>query len=146
LESRLEELGGEVRSTSLACVSGDPRQLHQLLLNLVGNALKFRREGVAPLVEVETMEQPGQVRLVVSDNGIGFDPNLSGQLFKPFHRLENASGYEGTGIGLAVVRRIAERHGATVRAVSTPGAGSRFEVIFPSARSHSVTERESIRS
>jgi signal transduction histidine kinase len=133
LESRLKETGAEVRSNHLACLSGDPRQIHQLLLNLVGNALKFRRPGVSPVVDISTVEEPGQVRLLVSDNGVGFDPNLSERLFTPFHRLENANGFEGTGMGLAIVRRIAERHGGSVRAVSTPGSGSRFEVIFPVA-------------
>jgi light-regulated signal transduction histidine kinase (bacteriophytochrome) len=130
LEARLQETGGEIRWATLATVHGNPRELHQMMLNLVTNGLKFHREGVAPIVQVETSEAGENVHLIVTDNGIGFDPNLAGRLFVPFQRLENASVHEGTGMGLAVVRRVAERHDGTVRASSTPGAGSRFEVIL----------------
>lgn len=130
LGARLTESGGQIVSGELATVTGDPRELHQLLLNLIANGLKFRRQNVAPIVKVETFDESKHIRLVVSDNGIGFDTNLVEQLFLPFQRLENARTYEGTGMGLAIVRRIAERHGGEVRAFSTPGGGSRFEVTL----------------
>lgn len=135
LEPRRAESGGVVETDRLLPVHADPAQMHHLLLNLVGNALKFHRPGVPPHVRVSTQAEGDRVRLVVEDNGTGFDPALAGRLFAPFERLHRRSDYAGTGIGLAIVRRIAERHGGSVAASSTPGVGSRFEVMLPAARS-----------
>jgi signal transduction histidine kinase len=140
LEMRLKETGGEMQWTTLPTVWGDPRELHQMLLNLVANGLKFHRRSVPPVVQVEASESSEGVHLIVSDNGIGFDPNLAERLFVPFQRLENANGYEGTGMGLALVRRVAERHHGTVRVFSTPGAGSRFEVILKRTTNEEIPE------
>lgn len=134
LESRRAETRGVVEADGLLPVHADPAQMHHLLLNLVGNALKFHRPGVPPQVRVSTRDEGAMVRVVVEDNGTGFDPAQAGRLFSPFERLHHRSDYAGTGIGLAIVRRIAERHGGSVAASSTPGVGSRFEVTLPAAR------------
>ncbi|QYM78117.1 hypothetical protein K0B96_12455 [Horticoccus luteus] len=131
LAVRMEETGGRVEAEALPVVMGDPTQLHQLLANLVGNALKFRRPDVPSVVKVRAECAPGKVVLIVEDNGIGFDERYAERIFAPFERLHGYNRYDGTGIGLAIVRRIAERHGGSVRATSTPGQGSRFAVTLP---------------
>jgi signal transduction histidine kinase len=133
LGMRLKETSGKIEASPLDTVSGDPRELHQLIMNLVANGLKFHRPGVPPIVQVGSSMRNGHVLLVVSDNGIGFDPREAERIFVPFERLHPASVFEGTGMGLAIVRRIAERHGGSVSATSTPGSGSRFEVMLPRA-------------
>ena len=131
LEVRIKETGGSVISNTLAVAPGDPIQIHQLLLNLIANALKFHRQGVPPIVKISTEVEKGGVKLTVEDNGIGFDLKYSDRIFSPFERLHSGKAYEGTGMGLAIVRRIAERHAGTVKAWSSIGQGSRFEVWLP---------------
>ena len=129
---RLKETNGSIVVGALGQVRGDGRQFHQLLLNLVSNALKFHRPNVPPVVTVESTTDRHSVRLIVHDNGIGFDPEKAERIFAPFERLERT--IEGSGMGLAIVRRIAERHGGSVSATSTPGVGSRFEVLLPASK------------
>ena len=132
LDLRLHETRGRVEvPVPLPTVVADGTQVRQLLLNLVGNALKFHREGVPPVVRVTSERAGGAVRLVVEDNGIGFDARHAERIFAPFQRLHTRGSYEGSGVGLAIVRRIAERHGWTVRAEGTPGEGSRFTLTIP---------------
>jgi signal transduction histidine kinase len=131
LEGRRAETAGLIEAAPLLPVHGDPVQVHHVLLNLVGNALKFHRPGVPPHVRIRTEAEGSLVRVIVEDNGTGFNPALAARLFSPFERLHSRAEYEGTGIGLAIVRRIAERHGGTVAASSKPGEGSRFEVTLP---------------
>lgn len=133
LETRLRETGGSLHAHGLAAVRADAVQVHHLLLNLVTNALKFHRPGVAPVVHIRTVVEADFVRLIVEDNGVGFDPKHGARLFTPFHRLHARGEFEGNGMGLAIVRRIAERHGGTVAATSELGVGSRFEVTLPAA-------------
>jgi PAS domain S-box-containing protein len=138
LEARLSEVGGRVELSTLPTIEADPLQMRQLLQNLIGNALKFRKHGETPVVRVyaeAVPRQPGdeaeRVRVVVEDNGIGFEPRLSDRLFKLFQRLHDRSEYEGSGMGLAICRKIAERHGGRIDARSAPGEGSAFVVELP---------------
>lgn len=131
LAIRLGATGGSIVCDKLGFVRADPAQMHQLLLNLVNNALKFHRKDVPPVVEVSLRRDDTSVKLLIQDNGIGFDPIFAEKIFTPFERLHGRSAYEGTGIGLAIVRRIVERHGGEIRATGRPGAGSRFEVTLP---------------
>jgi len=134
LEVRIEDSGAHVEAGPLPVVEGDRTQLRQLLQNLLANAIKFRAPGRPPRIRIEagtTPEQPGSVRLSVEDNGIGFDPAHAERIFAPFQRLHGRHEYEGTGIGLAVVRRIIERHHGRITAVGHPGEGARFEVTLP---------------
>ncbi len=133
LEMRLRDTGGTVTARMLLTVEGDPVLLHQLLQNLVGNALKFHRPGVPPVVEVHATRTDTGVVLTVEDNGIGFAQEVADAIFAPFRRLHGREQYEGTGMGLAIVRRIAEHHGGTVTATGVPGGGSRFVVALPLA-------------
>ena len=112
-------------------VQADRGLLRQALINLLGNALKFSRQAQAPRVLVSAREDEDGVQLSVKDNGIGFDGTRSEELFKPFQRLHNSASFEGSGVGLTIVRRIVERHGGRVWADSMPGAGATFHVWLP---------------
>jgi PAS domain S-box-containing protein len=133
LEPRVRETGGQVETGTLAVVCADPLRMRQLLQNLVANALKFHRPGVPPRVTVRAAEEEGgrNVRLTVADNGIGFEPEHAERIFLPFQRLHGRSEYEGTGMGLAICRRIAETAGGSITAASEPGRGATFTVILP---------------
>ncbi len=106
----------------------DARLARIALENLLGNALKYTRNQPQPLIEFGTnREQPGQPpMLFIRDNGVGFDMAHADNLFKPFQRLHHSSVFEGTGIGLATVRRVVERHGGTIRGRAAPGQGATF--------------------
>ena len=145
LEAALEESGGRIRVGELPTIYADRAQMRQLFQNLIGNALKFRKPGEAPLVEVraEVIEErrdgggakmsPDErlCRITVEDNGIGFDEQYIGRIFTPFERLHARDAYEGTGMGLAICRKVVERHGGTINAKSAPDHGSRFVVTLP---------------
>jgi signal transduction histidine kinase len=135
LEERIERSGARVETGPLPTLDADPLQMRQLLQNLVANALKFHRAGETPVVKIlAAVEKNGgaaQARITVADNGIGFDMKYLDRIFTPFQRLHGRSEYEGTGMGLAVCRRIVERHGGTLTAESAPGQGARFLVTLP---------------
>jgi len=137
LGQRIEDAAGRVEIGALHTVVADPHQMQQLLQNLVGNALKFYKEGTPPVVRVHgelcdtSNGEPAMYRFFVEDNGIGFDPTLAERLFQPFVRLHGRHLYEGTGIGMAICKKIVERHGGTISARSTPGEGATFIVTLP---------------
>ena len=132
LELRIQTTGGRVIVGELPRIDGDPVQIRQVFQNLIGNALKFHKPGVPPVVEVYALRRaPGVAQIFVVDNGIGFDKQDAERVFLPFHRLHGRSEYEGTGIGLTIVQKIVERHGGTIQAESTPGYGSRFILTVP---------------
>ena len=144
LEVRVQQAGGQVELGELPAIDADPLQMRQLFQNLVGNALKFHQEGKPPVVKVrgQILKPPsaeaagnGQAealcQIIVEDNGIGFDEKYLDRIFVLFQRLHGRSAYEGTGIGLAICRKIADRHGGNITAKSAPGAGSTFVVTLP---------------
>lgn len=142
LEARVERSGGRVETGEMLTLDADPLQMRQLLQNLIGNALKFHKPDEPPLVRVwcehvaagGVNEEPAGgdlCRIRVADNGIGFDEKYLDRIFTVFQRLHGRHQYEGTGVGLAVVRRIAERHGGSVTAASEPSRGSTFIVTLP---------------
>ncbi|WNG31130.1 PAS domain-containing protein [Cystobacter fuscus] len=133
LESAIERAGATVTLGELPVLEADATQMRQLLQNLVGNALKFRREGVPAVISLRGTVEPRSQRyeLVVEDNGIGFEEKFAERIFDVFQRLHGRGQYEGTGIGLAICRKIVERHGGHIRARSTPGEGSAFLVSLP---------------
>ena len=133
LETAIDRSGGRVEVGALPTVDADAMQMRQLIQNLIANGLKFRDPGTAPVVKVES-EVDGDAnicKLLVSDNGIGFEEKYLDRIFNVFQRLHTRGTYEGTGIGLAVCRKIAERHGGTITATSAPGKGSTFIVTLP---------------
>ncbi|MBD0302278.1 MAG: PAS domain-containing protein [Tolypothrix sp. T3-bin4] len=136
LEVAIQQSDAHVEVGELATVTADPLQMRQLLQNLIGNALKFRRPEEAPFVKIYT--EPTRAingsefcQIIVEDRGIGFDEKYLGRIFNVFQRLHGRSEYEGTGIGLAICRKIAERHHGSITAQSQPGAGAKFIVTLP---------------
>jgi signal transduction histidine kinase len=132
LEIRIVRTGGEVHVEDLPVISADPTQMRQLFQNLIGNALKFHKPGEKPMVRVRSISNTDSgCQIVVEDNGIGFEEKYLDRIFAPFHRLHARSEYEGTGMGLAICKKIVERHGGSITAKSTPGAGSTFIIELP---------------
>jgi light-regulated signal transduction histidine kinase (bacteriophytochrome) len=132
LEVRIEQTGARIEVADLPALDADPMQMRQLLQNLIGNALKFRREHFKPLVKVSSRPVNGaHCELRVEDNGIGFDMKYLERIFGMFQRLHGREHYEGTGVGLAICRKIAERHGGQITAESAPGRGATFIVTLP---------------
>jgi signal transduction histidine kinase len=128
----------------LPIIKADRSQVHQLLQNLVGNALKFHKEGETPVVRVYggPLDERGdnsngkyrassKAQIVLEDNGIGFDEEYLEKIFAPFQRLHGRDTYKGTRIGLAICRRIVERHGGDLTAERVCGLGTKFIVTLP---------------
>lgn len=131
LENQIQDAGAVVEVEPLPVIAADPLQMQQLMQNLISNAIKFRRPDVTPEVKVRAEEEDGKARLTVSDNGIGFEPRYSARIFRIFERLHGRTEYPGTGIGLALCRKIVDRHGGTIEAEGVPGQGATFTVILP---------------
>ena len=131
LEPVITEAGATIEVGALPAIQADPLQMRQLAQNLVSNAVKFRRDGVPPVVRVDGEVADGKVRIAVADNGIGFDERYSMRIFRVFERLHGRGEYPGTGIGLALCRKIAERHGGGIVAEGRPGEGATFTVTLP---------------
>ena len=119
----------------------DDTQMRQVIQNLVSNALKYRDPSRATMIEITGRIEPGRggddkrrlpvLDLSVRDNGIGFDEVFKDRIFEPFQRLHSADEFEGSGIGLAICRKIIDRHGGSISATSTPGIGSDFRIRLP---------------
>jgi len=152
LEHRIEKTSAIITVGKLPTIQADPTQMRQLLQNLIGNALKFQPAGAIPRIKIDAqLINRDQIRedavlpnpaptaspedkfcvLTVEDNGIGFDEQYLDKVFAVFQRLHGRSEYEGTGVGLAVCRRITDRHGGLITAQSKPGEGSTFIAILP---------------
>ncbi|MDX6612126.1 MAG: two-component system, LuxR family, sensor kinase FixL [Blastocatellia bacterium] len=146
LETLIEQTGGRVEIEELPTIDADSVQMRQLLQNLIGNSLKYYRAGVPPIVRISSQKLDerrrefiakrgalaGQIiQVLVQDNGIGFDEKYLDRIFAMFQRLHTKGQYEGTGVGLAICRKIVDRHGGTITARSTPGEGTTFVVTLP---------------
>lgn len=131
LKVAIQEIGAHVEIGGLPIVNGDPYQLRQLFQNLISNALKYHRLEIKTIVKVYGEESSGTAHIFVEDNGIGFDEKYLEKIFQPFQRLHGKIEYSGTGIGLAICRKIVDRHKGTITAKSTPGKGSTFVVSLP---------------
>ena len=153
LEMRIEQSQGRVDIGPLPAIDADPIQMRLLFQNLIANGLKFHRQGVPPIVEVGMIENSNEIepsdkpegdpevcRIFVKDNGTGFDEKYLDRIFDVFQRLHGRGVYEGTGMGLAIARKIVERHGGGITATSTPGEGARFIITLPIEQSESNKE------
>jgi PAS domain S-box-containing protein len=132
LEFTIADCAGKIELGHMIELDADPGQLHQLLQNLIENALKFHKKGVPPVVKVDSrLLRNGFCEITVSDNGIGFNERFLDRIFKVFERLHGEDEYIGTGIGLAICHKIVERHAGTITAKSIPGQGAQFIVTLP---------------
>lgn len=129
--SQIEATGATIHGSHLAPVWADPDQFRMLLGNLISNALKFHNMTEPPVVTVRCTTDGNTTTLAVQDNGIGIEPSHHHQLFGMFQRLHTQSSYEGTGMGLALCKRVAERHGGTLTVVSDGVTGSTFTLTLP---------------
>ncbi|MBS1593002.1 MAG: PAS domain-containing protein [Bacteroidetes bacterium] len=146
--AELQESIQSARATIESSDLGTPRivayQFRQLFTNLISNSLKFSRITIDPVISIRAEQIAGDMsdshrpdpqrqyyHLSISDNGIGFDPQYSERIFEVFQRLHSKSDYKGTGIGLAIVKKIVENHGGKIRATGSPGAGARFDIYLP---------------
>jgi light-regulated signal transduction histidine kinase (bacteriophytochrome) len=144
LEVRIEKSKAKIELGQLPTIDADPLQMRQLLQNLISNSLKFQAPGAQPVVKIDArlVKRPFSCakdptpddevcELTVQDNGIGFEEQYVEKIFAVFQRLHGRSEYEGTGVGLAVCRRITDRHGGTITALGKPGEGAVFTVTLP---------------
>jgi signal transduction histidine kinase len=144
LQIRIEETKATINFDELPTIECEPMQMRQLIQNLLGNALKFRKADVLPILTVSCEIEPANdatgscayANLVFADNGIGFDNEFKDKIFTIFQRLHSRTEYEGTGIGLATVRKIVERHGGTINADGQLNVGSKFYVKLPFEQSN----------
>jgi signal transduction histidine kinase len=147
-EARLQECGCKVEIGKLPTIEADSYQMKQLIHHLVGNALKFRRPDVQTVIRIysdmdspvndQDQNEPAEsksvrepIKIYVEDNGIGFDEKYLDRIFQPFQRLHGRLEYGGSGIGLAICRKIVERHNGIITAKSTPGKGAKFIITLP---------------
>lgn len=126
LRPHIDASRAAVHVADLPSIEGDPFQMQQLFEHLLDNAVKFHREGVAPVIHVDAITAPGgdKAEIRVADNGQGFDDVHAERIFLPFERLHGRGKYPGAGLGLAICRKIAERHGAELTARGAPGEGA----------------------
>ena len=130
LKPALEESGGVITCDPLPEVRGNVSQITQVFQNLLDNALKYRRKEEPPRVRVSAARNGDYWEFAVADNGMGIDPAYHQRIFEPFKRLHGRE-YPGTGIGLALCKRIVEAHGGRIRVESEPGRGSTFRFTIP---------------
>ena len=131
IETRVHETGAEVKIGKLPKVMADPTHMRQLMQNLISNAIKFHRPDVKPRVNISAKSRNGWAEITVKDNGIGIEEQYRDKIFDVFQRLNTRSNYEGTGIGLAVCRKIVEKYGGEISVVTKQGAGTAFVVKMP---------------
>lgn len=146
LELEIQERAAQIATDSLPVINGHARQMQQLFQNLISNALKYSKQGFVPRVSIQSKivvgnetgltlsveEQQQEFYLIqVKDNGIGFEPKNAERIFNVFQRLHSDNEYRGTGIGLSIVRKVAENHQGMVWAEAEPGEGATFNILFP---------------
>jgi chemotaxis family two-component system sensor kinase Cph1 len=133
LRAAMEETGALLTHDPMPTLPADEVQFGQLLQNLIGNALKFRSSDV-PRIHIGAIESELDWQFEVRDNGIGIEPQYYERIFMVFQRLHNKGEYPGTGIGLAICKKVVERHGGRIWVESRPGAGSSFFFTLPKQR------------
>src|SRR5690606_15872168 len=148
-ELRIEETSTTFKIKSLPVIDAVSSEMRQLFNNLIGNALKFRRKDVAPIVTISCKRLTHKEKsacflpfdqvfyqIDVEDNGIGFEPEYGEKIFEIFQQLHGKAEYSGTGIGLAICKKIIDNHEGVIYATSEPGTGSVFSVILPERQFH----------
>jgi PAS domain S-box-containing protein len=139
LEASVLESGAQIRVDPLPMIQGDERQLRQLFQNLIGNALKYRMEGRTPEISVrfrsttDVADKKDYFQIEVSDNGIGFEPQYADKIFQVFQRLHGRKEYAGSGVGLAIARKVVANHKGIILAEGRPDAGATFRILMPNS-------------
>ncbi len=134
LEIKIQDTKAVIEKGHLPVVEGDAMQMRQLFQNLLGNALKFHKAEVPPVIKVSTVKQGDRWEFKFEDNGIGFDPKYANKIFQVFERLHGRNEYEGTGIGLAICKKIVDRHHGNLIAEGRPGDGATFTFTLPTTQ------------
>jgi len=142
LEFQIDRTQGKLEVGDLPVIEADPTQMHQLLQNLINNGLKFHQQDIPPIIKVSAQIIGSNCQILVKDNGIGFDMQYLDRIFKPFQRLHSRQEYEGSGMGLAICRRIIERHRGDITATSALEEGSTFIVTLPIYQSNGENSHE----
>jgi len=127
----VEDTGAQIEAAPLPQVAGNPVQIQRLLANLIGNAIKYQQPGQVPVVTISATAAGKYWQVAVKDNGLGIDAQFTTQIFEPFRRLHTWDQYEGSGIGLAICRKIVERHGGRIWVESAAGEGACFSFTLP---------------
>jgi signal transduction histidine kinase len=136
-----------IEADELCTASVIPFQFYQLFTNIIGNAIKFSKPGVNPVIKISTSIEKGDnslsevlvpgkdyFHITISDNGIGFDPQHTDKIFKVFQRLNGRTEYDGTGIGLSIVKKIVDNHNGFITATGEENKGARFDIYIPQER------------
>jgi signal transduction histidine kinase len=145
IEIKIEESGALIKREPLLSIEAIPSQMGQLFQNLISNAIKFHKPGSVPEVSVRCrliskeivqedtalLQSKSFIEIDISDNGIGFDESYKEKIFEIFQRLHNSKTYSGTGIGLAICKKIVDNHLGTIRVASEPGVGTTFTIQLP---------------
>jgi signal transduction histidine kinase len=147
LQEIIEHKNAKIQSDKLPVMNVIPIQFQQLLTNLLNNALKYSQQAVPPLIKINYGIKEGRMipgnsvldlnkyhHISISDNGIGFDQQYAEKIFELFQRLHGKSDYEGTGIGLAICKKIVENHHGFINASGQPGKGAEFNIYIPTER------------
>ncbi|MGZ4824557.1 MAG: sensor histidine kinase [Terriglobales bacterium] len=143
LSAGLQAAGAQVEAGELPTIRASRGQMYRLFHNLLSNALSYRSPERTPRIQVGSRSrQDGHVELFVSDNGIGFEEQYADLIFRPFQRLHVRENVKGTGIGLAICRKIAVQHRGTIQATSCPGQGSTFTIILPADEAEAARSAE----
>jgi signal transduction histidine kinase len=142
LEVEIERASAQIQLNNLPEIWGIPSQVRQLFQNLLSNAIKFRRKDEIPVVRIYSEPWNGLNRIIVHDNGIGFDPKYSEEIFMVFKRLHSYHEFEGSGVGLSICKKIIDKHNGSIRAESKIDEGSKFIIEFPTVKlkTHSSEE------
>jgi len=141
LKSAIEECHTEIISDPLPTINADKDQISRVFQNLIGNALKFRKKGVSPKISIKAYKEDDEYVFSVNDNGIGFEAEYSDKIFEIFKRLHAIGEYKGAGIGLAIVKRIIDRHGGRIWVESELGKGSTFYFTIPIKKTNLENQR-----
>jgi len=136
LSEKVQEKNARIDIDELPVINAVPEQMEQLFTNLISNSLKYTQPGKSPLIEIKSEKQFAENgdncwKIIFSDNGIGFDELYKEKIFQIFQRAHSKSQYPGTGIGLAICRKIVENHHGHITAKSVPGQGSIFTIMLP---------------
>ncbi|MGB9979622.1 sensor histidine kinase [Methanobacterium sp.] len=134
LESSIEESSAEISYNSLPVISGDFNQISRVFQNIIGNAIKYSKKDEIPKINVKTKKEDNSYIFLISDNSIGMKKEDMDKIFEPFRRLHGVGEYSGSGIGLAIVKRIIERHGGNIWVESELDKGSTFYFTIPTAK------------